>query len=88
MEFRLALIDSAKADDRSRAKFVLSVGADYYPDMKLRWSLDFAPGVGNGRLLLATDSWRTATFLVTDLKDPAMQQKAIRSLPLCEEVEN
>lgn len=88
LEFRLAVVDSAQPDDRSRAKFVLSVGADYYPDMTLRWSLGFAPGVGNGRLLLATNSWRTATFFVTDLTDAALELKAVRSLPLCEEGEN
>lgn len=88
MEFRLAVIDSARMDDRSSARFVLSVGADYYPDMKLRWSLGFAPGVGNGRLLLAKNSWRTATFFVSDLQDTAVEQKAVRSLPLCEEGAN
>lgn len=79
---------AVRPDDRSRARFVLSVGADYYPDMKLRWSLGFAPGVGNGRLLLAKNSWRTATFFVSDLQDAALEQKAIRSLPLCEEGAN
>ena len=88
MEFRLALIDAYKPDDRSRARFVVGVGADYYPDMTLRWSLGFAPGVGNGRLLLAKNSWRTATFLVTDLADQALEQKVVRALPLCDEVEN
>ena len=79
---------AVRPDDRSRARFVLSVGADYYPDMKLRWSLGFAPGVGNGRLLLAKNSWRTATFFVSDLQDTAVEQKAIRSLPLWEEGAN
>jgi hypothetical protein len=84
MEFRLSVIDSARPDDRDRAKFVVSVGADYYPDMKLRWSLGFAPGVGNGRLLLAKKSWRTATFFVADIHDPVAEGRAIRSLPICD----
>jgi hypothetical protein len=88
MEFRLALVDSTKGDDRNRAKFLVNVGADYYPDMALRWSLNYAPGVGNGRLLLATNAWRTATFFVMNLNDSTLERHALQSLPVCEDVEN
>jgi hypothetical protein len=64
IDFRLGIDDAAKADDRAAAKYVVDVGADYYPDMQLKWSLNYAPGVGNGRMLLATSDWRTATMLV------------------------
>jgi hypothetical protein len=64
IDFRLAVDDTTKADDRAKAKYVVDVGADYYPDMNLKWSLDYAPGVGNGRMLLATSNWRSATLLV------------------------
>jgi hypothetical protein len=64
MDFRLTLHAPDGIDDRAVAKYVVGVGADYYPDMALRWSLDFAPGVGNGRMLLARPYWRTATLLV------------------------
>ena len=64
IDFRLGVDDAAKADDRAQARYVVDVGADYYPDMKLKWSLNYAPGVGNGRMMLATPDWRTATMLV------------------------
>jgi hypothetical protein len=64
VDFRLTVDDASKADDRSVAKYVVDVGADYYPDAKTGWSLGYAPGVGNGRMLLATPNWRTATLLV------------------------
>jgi hypothetical protein len=64
IDFRLGIDNTSKPDDRALAKYVVDVGADYYPDMQLKWSLGYAPGVGNGRMLLATPNWRTATLLV------------------------
>jgi len=64
IDYRLEVDDKTKPDDRAVAKYVVDVGADYYPDMQLKWSLGYAPGVGNGRMVLATNNWRTATMLV------------------------
>lgn len=64
MDFRLAVDNPQKPDDRSKAKYVVDVGADYYPGQGQSWGTGFAPGVGNGRYLLATAGWRTATMLV------------------------
>jgi hypothetical protein len=66
MEFRLIVHDRKKKDDREAARYVVDVGADYYPDMSLRWSLDYAPGIGNGRMLLARKHWRTASLLIAN----------------------
>jgi hypothetical protein len=66
MEFRLIVNDRNMKDDRDFARYVVDVGADYYPDMALRWSLDYAPGMGNGRMLLARKHWRTATLLIAN----------------------
>lgn len=64
IDFRLVLDNANGADDRASAKYVVDAGADYYPDMGLKWSLNYAPGIGNGRMLLATKDWRSATLLV------------------------
>lgn len=64
MDFRLVVDDPAKPDDRSAAKYVVDTGADYYPGQNQNWGVNYAPGVGNGRYLLATNNWRTATLLV------------------------
>lgn len=80
MEFRLIVDDPRKRDDRHLARYVVDVGADYYPDQSLRWSLDFAPGIGNGRMLLAQRAWRTATLLVPN-RDHGMTLAALRRYP-------
>jgi hypothetical protein len=66
MEFRLIIDDHGKKDDRNVARYVVDVGADYYPDMSLHWSLDYAPGMGNGRMLLVREYWRTASLLIAN----------------------
>jgi hypothetical protein len=64
MDFRLAVDNPQKPDDRTKAKYVVDVGADYYPGLGKSWGVGYAPGVGNGRYLLATNGWRTGTMLV------------------------
>lgn len=81
MDFRLVVDNLRKRDDRDQARFVVDVGADYYPDASLRWSLDFAPGIGNGRMLLAHSDWRTATLLVPN-KDHGVTLDSLRRIPL------
>lgn len=81
MEFRLIVDNPRKRDDRHRARYVVDVGADYYPDHAMRWSLDFAPGAGNGRMLLARNQWRTATLLVAN-KDHGITLDSLRHYPL------
>ncbi|MBI1891585.1 MAG: RICIN domain-containing protein [Burkholderiales bacterium] len=65
MDFRLAVDDPNKPDDRASAKYVVDTGGDYWPgNGQGDWSLGYAPGMGNGRMLLATSSWRTATMII------------------------
>jgi hypothetical protein len=64
MDFRLVVDNPRKPNDTSLAKYVIDVGADYYPGQDQTWGVGYAPGVGNGRYLLATNKWRTATLLV------------------------
>lgn len=64
MDFRLVVDDPSRSDDRANAKYVVDTGGDYYPGNGEEWSLGYAPGIGNGRMLLATPDWRTATLIV------------------------
>ncbi len=65
MEFRLAVDDSSKPDDRASAKYVVDTGGDYWPgNGQGDWSLGYAPGMGNSRMLQATNDWRTSSMLV------------------------
>lgn len=80
VDFRLTLDNPNGVDDRASAKFVVDSGADYYPDMSLKWSLGYAPGVGNGRMMLATSNWRSATLLVPN-KNYGSTMAEMRSNP-------
>jgi hypothetical protein len=65
MDYRLVVDDPSKPDDRAAAKYVVDAGGDYYPgNGQGDWSLGYAPGMGNGRMVLATNSWRNATMLI------------------------
>lgn len=80
MDFRLVIDDPDGPDDRDKARYVVNVGADYYPGRGRGWGLDYAPGVGSGRYLLATKSWRTATLLVPN-KDHGVSFQRLRERP-------
>jgi hypothetical protein len=64
MDFRVIISDLSKPDDRAAARYVVNAGADYYPGNGQNWSLGYAPGVGQGRFLIATPDWRQASMLV------------------------
>jgi hypothetical protein len=84
MEFRLVVDNASKPDDRANAKYVLDVGGDYYPgNGQGSWGLGYAPGMGNGRMLLATPEWRTATMLVPNTALGAdMEEMKVKPPPL------
>lgn len=65
MDFRLTLEDQNKPDDRDSARYVVDAGGDYWPgNGQGDWSLGYAPGMGNSRMLLATKDWRSSGLLV------------------------
>lgn len=81
MDFRLTVDDPSKPDDRASARYVVDTGADYWPgNGQATWSLGYAPGVGNGRMMLATNNWRTATLLVPN-KNYGSTYEDIRNNP-------
>lgn len=64
MDFRLVVNNPALPDDRYKARYVVNAGGDYYPGNGVSWGVNYAPGIGGGRYLLATNNWRTANMLV------------------------
>lgn len=64
MEFRLIVDNPALPDDRAQARYVVNAGADYYPGNGKNWGVGYAPGIGGGKYLLATNDWRTTAMLV------------------------
>lgn len=80
LDFRLVVDDPKRPDDRYKARYVVNVGADYYPGRGQDWGVGYAPGVGSGRYLLAKKTWRTATLLVPN-KDEGVSFQQLRQRP-------
>lgn len=82
METRLVLENASGTDDRSSAKYLVNVGADYWPNaqaVNTTWS--YAPGVGQGRFILATPYWRKATMIVPNGRYGSNMQEMISTYP-------
>ncbi|MGE0316121.1 MAG: hypothetical protein AB7P21_31290 [Lautropia sp.] len=76
VQARLAVDNAGRGDDRGRARYLVNVGADYYPDVNT--GIDaFAPtywnpGVGVSRAKLVTNEWQSFNFATVDVarQDP------------------
>lgn len=56
---RLVTVDPAKEDDRDQARFVLSMGGDYWKDMTSQWNKLTTNGdAGIGRFKLVRKAWQ------------------------------
>jgi hypothetical protein len=64
---RLIVGDPKKPDDRSKARYLCTGGADYYPAVTGGWpgKADFNPGVAVGKLKYVRTEWRS--FAMTTL---------------------
>lgn len=80
IEFRLVTENPALPDDRASARYVVNVGADYWPGQQ-GYSWPYAPGIASGRYLLAKDYWRTATMLVPNKDQGATFAEMRSNLP-------
>lgn len=77
LDAKLVVGESSLPDDRDQAKYLIQVGADYYPTMEARVGEDpklmmrneagdtfsYLPGVGLSRAKLVTNEWRTYNFI-------------------------
>ena len=68
-EARLIIGDPNRPDDRSRARYLASSGADYYPDVTGGWpgDLSYNPGIAGGKLKYVQSNWRS--FAMTTLSE-------------------
>ena len=59
-EARLVLDNPNKTDDRSKAHYIASAGADYWRSQNAAWASDWSNngGVGGGRFKTVTDDWQ------------------------------
>jgi hypothetical protein len=82
METTLVLDKATGPDDRSSARYLVNVGADYWPNaaaVNKTWG--YAPGVGQGRFILATTSWRKATMIVPNGRYGSTMNEMIEKYP-------
>jgi len=77
-------------DDRAQAKYLVHVGADYYPDATTKLSafapVAYLPGVGVSRAKLVTSEWRAFNFATLDVgvEDPggaSISEAELRAAP-------
>jgi hypothetical protein len=87
---RLVVDDPSRADDRSQARYLVQVGADYYPTATTKIS-EFAPtgynpGVGLSRFKLVKSEWQAISFTtinvgVEDPRGGAISEAELRAAP-------
>jgi hypothetical protein len=76
IQARLVVNDSNGTDDRARAKYLVHVGGDYYPETSTRVTEMgpgyFFPGIGVSRAKLVTKEWQALNFATIDVgvEDP------------------
>jgi hypothetical protein len=88
MQARLA-VGANGSDDRAAAKYLIHVGADYYPTAGTRVSAftpsSYLPGVGVSRAKLVTNEWRAFNFSTLDVakQDPggSISEAELRAAP-------
>lgn len=62
-QVRLVRDNASAADDRAKAKYLMHVGADYYPYPDYNFGGQVNPGVGISRSKYATSEWRPISFM-------------------------
>lgn len=71
MQARLVVDNPARPDDRSKARYLIHVGADYYPETSTRVHQTapsyYFPGVGVSRAKYVTNQWQSFNFSTIDV---------------------
>jgi hypothetical protein len=64
VQARLVVGDPGKPDDRARARYLLSMGGDYWVDMTARWdNLKTNGGIAIGRFKYVTTRWQAFNMI-------------------------
>ena len=64
VDHRLVIDDSNGPDTTGADRWLVQMGADYYPDLVTDFGATPVPGVATGRILRATPAWRKSTMLL------------------------
>jgi hypothetical protein len=73
MQARLIVDDPSKSDDRSKARYLLSMGADYWLDMDAEWDdLKTNGDVAIGKFKYVTSDWQA--FNMTSLSEEELRK--------------
>jgi hypothetical protein len=85
LQARLVVDDASRPDDRSRARLLVQVGADYYPDPSTGWP-GANPAVATSRVKLVKNEWQSfnmTTFSDVGIQDPGggISEVAFRAAP-------
>ncbi|MDO4905711.1 MAG: hypothetical protein Q4A16_09220 [Lautropia sp.] len=71
MQARLVVNDTSKPDDRSKARYLIHIGGDYYPETWTRVShlapSYYFPGIGLSRAKFVTNEWQSYNFANLDI---------------------
>jgi hypothetical protein len=76
LQARLVVDRSDRPDDRETSRYLMQVGADYYPDTRTQVAAfapsTFNPGAGLSRFKLVTSDWQAFNFATIDVgvQDP------------------
>ncbi|WP_413584399.1 beta strand repeat-containing protein [Bdellovibrio sp. HCB274] len=82
MDTRLILDNASGTDDRASARYLVNVGADYWPDADaINNTWPYAPGAGQGRFILATPEWRKATMIIPNGRYGSSMQEMLNTYP-------
>lgn len=85
LQARLVVDDAARPDDRSQARLLVQVGADYYPDKSTGWP-GANPAVATSRVKRVKNDWQSfnmTTFSDVGVQDPGggITESAFRAAP-------
>ncbi len=74
LQARLVVDNASKPDDRHLAKYLIHIGADYYPEVTTRVNetapANYFPGVGVSRSKYIRNEWRAFNFATIDAGIP------------------
>jgi hypothetical protein len=87
---RLIVSDPARPDDRRLSRYLLHVGADYYPTASTHISAfapsEYNPGLGMSRAKLVKDAWQSFSFTTVNVgrveaNGSAITEQELRAAP-------
>jgi hypothetical protein len=80
VQARLILDDSAGPDDRSQARYLLSVGADYWRSLDAQWAADWSANgdVAIGRFRYVTAVWQSYSMTTLSADELAANPPPLR----------